>query len=89
MNRAYPLIGILLLTTASFAQQPDTTTPNPNPDATYNRDTYNRPVESMSRYGNWGLLGLLGLSGLFGARRRETIIHNREESSAEQRRRAS
>jgi MYXO-CTERM domain-containing protein len=87
MNRAYPLIGILLLTTASFAQQPDTRQ-NPNPDA-YNRDTYNRPVGSTSGYGNWGLLGLLGLSGLLGLRRRETVIHNRDEFTTEQRRRAS
>jgi MYXO-CTERM domain-containing protein len=87
MNRIHPLIGILLLTTASFAQQPDTTR-NSNADA-YNRDTYNRPVESTSGYGNWGLLGLLGLSGLLGLRRRETIVRNRDEFLTEQRRRAS
>jgi MYXO-CTERM domain-containing protein len=87
MNRIHPLIGILLLTTASYAQQPDTTR-NPNSDA-YNRDTYNRPVEYTSGSGNWGLLGLFGLAGLLGLRRRETIIRSRDEFSTEQRRRAS
>jgi MYXO-CTERM domain-containing protein len=87
MNRAHPLIGILLLSTASFAQQPDTRQ-NPIPDA-YNRDTYNRPVDRASGHGNWGLLGLFGLAGLLRARRRETVVHSRDEFSTEQRRRAS
>jgi MYXO-CTERM domain-containing protein len=81
MNRIHPLMGILLLTTASYAQQPDTTRSS-------NSDTYNRPVEYASGYGNWGLLGLFGLSGLLGLRRRETVIR-RDEFSNEQRRRAS
>lgn len=85
MKRAPHLLGVLLLTVAGFAQQPDTSR---NPD-TYTRDTYNRPVETGSSYGNWGLLGLLGLTGLFGARRRETTVNTRDEYSAEQRRRAS
>jgi MYXO-CTERM domain-containing protein len=87
MNRVCPLIGTLLLATASFAQQADTSQ-NPNPDA-YNRDTYNRPVERASGYGNWGLLGLCGLAGLLGSRRRETVVHGREEFATEQRRKAS
>jgi MYXO-CTERM domain-containing protein len=82
MNRIHLLIGILLLTMASYAQPPD---PTRNP----NSDTYNRPVEYTSGYGNWGLLGLFGLAGLLGLRRRETIIRNRDEFSTEQRRRAS
>ena len=85
MKRAPYLLGALLLAVAGFAQQPDTAR---NPD-TYTRDTYNRPVETTSGYGNWGLLGLLGLTGLFGARRRETIVHTRDEYTAEQRRKAS
>jgi MYXO-CTERM domain-containing protein len=87
MHRALPLIGTLLLATTSFAQQADTSR-NPNSDA-YNRDAYNRPVERTSGYGNWGLLGLAGLAGLLGSRRRETIVHGREEFTTEQRRRAS
>ena len=87
MKRAFPLRAVLLLTVAGFAQQPDTSR-NPTSD-TYNRDTYNRPAEGRSGYGNWGLLGLLGLTGLFGARRRETVVHTRDEFSTEQRRRAS
>ena len=83
MKRAPYLFGVLLLTVAGFAQQPDTSR---NPD-TYTRDTYNRPVETGSSYGNWGLLGLLGLTGLFGARRRETTINTRDEYSTEQQRR--
>jgi MYXO-CTERM domain-containing protein len=35
------------------------------------------------------VLGLLGLTGLFGARRRETIVHSRDDYSTEQWRRAS
>ena len=85
MKRAPYLLGALLLTVAGFAQQPDTAR---NPD-TYTRDTYNRPVETATNYGNWGLLGLLGLAGLLGTRRRETTIHTRDEYTAEQRRRAS
>ena len=75
MYRAYVLIGVLLLSASSFAQQPNT---RPNAD-TYSRDTYNRPVEGTSGYGGWGLLGLLGLTGLFGLRRRETIVRRRGE----------
>jgi MYXO-CTERM domain-containing protein len=87
MYRAHALIGVLLLTASSFAQQPDTSR-NPNPD-TYTRDTYNRPVEGTPGYGNWGLLGLLGLAGLFGLRRRETAVQARDEYITEQRRKAS
>jgi len=85
MHRAHALIGVLLLTVSSFAQQPGTMR---NPD-TYTRDTYNRPMEGTYGYGNWGLLGLLGLAGLFGLRRRETMVHGRDEYVTEQRRRAS
>jgi MYXO-CTERM domain-containing protein len=85
MKRTSLLLGVLLVTVAGHAQQPDTAR---NPD-TYTRDTYNRPVENASSYGNWGLLGLLGLTGLLGARRRETTIHTRDEYSTEQRRKAS
>ena len=85
MKRAFHLTAVIVLTGAGFAQQPDTSR---NPD-TYTRDNYNRPVESGPSYGNWGLLGLLGLTGLFGARRRETTVHTRDEFSTEQRRRAS
>jgi MYXO-CTERM domain-containing protein len=85
MKRAPIILGVLLLTVAGFAQQPDTSR---SPD-TYTRDNYTRPVDTGSSAGNWGLLGLLGLGGLLGARRRETTIHTRDEYSAEQRRRAS
>ena len=87
MRPVLHLAGVLLLTVAGFAQQPDTSR-NPTSD-TYNRDTYTRPAETTPSYGNWGLLGLLGLTGLFGARRRETVVHTRDEYSTEQRRRAS
>ena len=83
MNRAPVILGVLLLTAACFAQQPDTSR---NPD-TYTRDNYNRPVETGSSAGNWGLLGLLGLTGLIGARRRDTTIHTRDEYTTEQQRR--
>ena len=87
MCRVPLLIGAALLTVSAFGQQPDTTR-NPSPDA-YTRDTYGRPAEVRTDYGNWGLLGLLGLSGLLGLRRRETVIHHRDEFTTEQRRRAS
>lgn len=91
MYRIPVLIGAMLLTASTFAQQTDTSpNPNPNPDA-YTRDTYNynRPVEGRTGYGNWGLLGLLGLTGLFGLRRGETIVRGRDEYLNEQRRRVA
>jgi len=90
MKRVLFPLGILLLTGVGFAQQPDTSR-NPTSDTytPYTRDNINRPVESRSSYGNWGLLGLLGLTGLLGGRRRETIVHTRDEFATEQRRRAS
>jgi MYXO-CTERM domain-containing protein len=86
MCRAPVLIGVALLTASAFGQQPDTSQ-NPNPDA-YTRDTYGRPVDVRTDYGNWGLLGLLGLTGLFGLRRRETIVRG-DEYLNEQRRRVA
>ena len=85
MKRTPIILGVLLLTVAGFAQQPDTSR---NPD-TYTRDNLNRPVETGPSAGNWGLLGLLGLTGLLGARRRETTVHTRDEYTTEQRRKAS
>ena len=87
MCRVPLLIGAALLTVSAFGQQPDTTR-NPSPDA-YTRDTYGRPAEVRTDYGNWGLLGLLGLSGLFGLRRGERIIRDREDYLNEQRRRVA
>ena len=85
MHRTRAFLGALLLVAPIFAQQPNTTQ-NPN---TYTRDTYNRPVERTSGTGNWGLLGLLGLTGLLGHRRRETIVHGRDEYVGGQWRKAS
>jgi len=87
MYRIHLLVGVLVLTTCSFGQQPDTSR-NPNSD-TYYRDTNNRPVEYSHGYGNWGLLGLLGLTGLLGRRRRETVLRDRDEYTTEQRRRTA
>jgi MYXO-CTERM domain-containing protein len=81
MYRPCLLGGILLLTTLSFGQQPDTTL-NPNPTANQNPNaynTYNRPVEVSHGHGNWGWLGLLGLAGLFGRSRRDTVVRGRDE----------
>jgi len=76
MDRASLIIGVVLLTAPSFAQQQ--TTQNPNRDAyTYNQP-YNRPVEVRNGNGGWGLLGLLGLAGLLGLRRRETVVRGRD-----------
>lgn len=83
MKRAPIILGVLVLTVAGFAQQPDTSR---NPD-TYTRDNYNRPVDTGTGAGNWGLLGLLGLGGLLGTRRRETTINTRDEYTTEQQRR--
>jgi MYXO-CTERM domain-containing protein len=83
MCRMPVFIGALLLTASTFAQEPDTSR-IPNPDA-YTRDSYNRPVEVKTGYGNWGLLGLLGLAGLLGLRRGETIARGRNEYLNEQR----
>lgn len=87
MFRVPLLIGAALLAASAFGQQQDTSR-NPNPDA-YTRDTYSRPTEVRTDYGNWGLLGLLGLTGLFGLRRRETIVRGRDEYLNEQRRRVA
>ena len=87
MCRVPLLIGAMLLTASAFGQQPDTIR-NPNAD-TYTRDTYGRPAEVRTDYGNWGLLGLLGLTGLLGLRRRETIVRGRDEYLDEQRRRVA
>jgi hypothetical protein len=88
MYRARLLGGLLLWTALSFGQQPPDTSQNPNPNA-YPPDTYNRPVEVTHSYGNWGLLGLFGLIGLAGRRRQNTVVRDRDEFVAEQRRRAS
>jgi len=87
MCRVPLLIGAALLTVSAFGQQPDTSR-YPSPDA-YTRDTYSRPTEARTDYGNWGLLGLLGLTGLLGLRRREPIVRGREEYLNEQRRRVA
>jgi len=78
MCRMPMFIGAILLTASAFAQQQPDTNQNPNPDA-YTPNTYNRPVEVRTGYGNWGLLGLLGLTGLLGRGRRETIVRGRDE----------
>ena len=82
MHRIYVLTGVVLLTASSFAQQPQ----SPSPD-TYTREPYNRPVERTSGTGNWGLLGLLGLTGLLGLRRRGAI--GRDEYVTDQRRKVA
>jgi hypothetical protein len=87
MRRIPVWVGAMLLAMCTFAQQPDAT-PNTNPDA-YTRDTYSRPVEGRTGYGNWGLLGLLGLTGLLGLRRGETIVRSRDEYLNEQRRKVA
>jgi MYXO-CTERM domain-containing protein len=87
MLKARVLVGAMLLTAPVFAQ-PVPTNPNPNPEV-YPPNTYNRPVEVRTGYGNWGLLGLLGLTGLLGLRRRETIARGRDEYLDEQRRRVA
>lgn len=87
MLRIPVLIGAMLLTASTFAQQTDTSR-NPNPDA-YTPDAYNRPVEGRTGNGNWGLLGLLGLTGLLGLRRGETIVRGRDEYLNEQQRRVA
>jgi len=90
MKRMLPLIGGLVLAVSGFAQTPDTgTVPNPDTDVRRpNGYTDTRPVERASG-SNWGLLGLLGLAGLFGARRRDTVIHDRGTFTSEQRHRAA
>jgi MYXO-CTERM domain-containing protein len=79
-----------VLAVSGFAQSPDSSR---TPDAyTDNRPasgyTETRPVERASG-SNWGLLGLLGLAGLLGARRRETVVHDRGAFTSEQRHRAA
>jgi MYXO-CTERM domain-containing protein len=88
MKRILPLMGGLVLAVSGFAQTPDSGT-GPNPyTGPANRYTDTRPVERASG-GNWGLLGLLGLAGLLGARRRDTVVHDRGVFTSEQRHRAA
>ena len=88
MKRLHLFASILLLTGASFAQQPSD---NPQ-DTTANPagQPIVRTVVIRSNRGRWGLLGLLGLAGLLG-RRRETIStgtgYTRDDRTYEQGRR--
>jgi MYXO-CTERM domain-containing protein len=86
MWRIPVLLGGVLLAASTYAQQPDTSR---NPNDAYTRDTYNRPVETRTGPGNWGLLGLFGLTGLLGLRRGETIARGRDEYLNEQRRKVA
>jgi MYXO-CTERM domain-containing protein len=89
MNRVLPFIGGLALAVSAMAQTPDTgRMPNTYTDRAGNVYTDTRPVERASG-SNWGLLGLLGLGGLFGARRRETLIHDRGVYTSGQQHRAA
>ena len=89
MKRILPLVGGLVLVVSGFAQTPDSGSPNPYTDTgPANRYTDTRPVERASG-GNWGLLGLLGSAGLAGARRRSTVVHDRDVYTSEQRHRAA
>jgi MYXO-CTERM domain-containing protein len=93
MKRAHLLFSVLLLTVASFAQQPSN---NPQDRSANPADhTYTRPVENGRNWGGWGWLGLLGLAGLLGRRRQTTTVitgtdYTRgDHTYEEQRRRAS
>lgn len=92
MKRVLPFVGSFVLAVSSFAQQPNA--PNPSPGATpytegqpVPNNGYSRPVERSSG-GGWGLWGLLGLLGLLGARRRETVLTDRNATSDPRRRAA-
>lgn len=93
MKRAHLLASILLLTGASFAQQPSDTPQDTTTPTTRVLQPITRTVVIRRNGGGWGLLGLLGLAGLLG-RRRERVVtgtgYTRDDRTyEEQRRRAA